>query len=105
MREEAELTHSRSLRPLRTQDGVVLQAESFDLVNAVKLLLTRVAVGRMLLHLGCIVRGGRVLHHLEGIKRELRRCCALVLPVRQPQERDLHPPGNERGRGRRSRNL
>ena len=36
-------------------------------------LLSRYALGRMMLHFGCLVRGGQWRFHLAGIRRELRR--------------------------------
>lgn len=36
-----------------------------------KLYLTRIALGRVVLHLGCICRGGQLDFHWAGIRREL----------------------------------
>lgn len=55
-------------------------------VKVMKDMLTRNAVGRIALHLGCICRGGTVSHHWQGILRELRECSALLWPFRQRQE-------------------
>jgi hypothetical protein len=40
--------------------------------QSMKLLLTRSAAGRMVLHLECIRRGGRLEFHWRGVRRELR---------------------------------
>jgi len=36
-----------------------------------KMYLTRIAPGRVLLHLGCLLRGGRWDFHWGGVRREL----------------------------------
>lgn len=35
-----------------------------------KLTLSQSAGGRILLHLGCLIRGGRLSFHLKGVRRE-----------------------------------
>jgi len=42
-----------------------------------RLLMAQYAWGRILLHLGCMVRGGRTAFHLTGIRRELERLRSL----------------------------
>jgi hypothetical protein len=34
--------------------------------------LAQTRIGRALLHTGCILRGGRIVYHARGIRRELR---------------------------------
>ncbi len=36
-----------------------------------KLFLANYALGRMFLHLGCIIRGGKVRFHFTGFRREI----------------------------------
>ncbi len=43
------------------------------MMTTFKIHLTRIAVGRMLLHLGCLLRGGRRGFHWAGIRRELTK--------------------------------
>ena len=40
--------------------------------QTMKLFLTEIALGRVLLHLGCVLRGGRWSFHWCGVRRELR---------------------------------
>jgi len=44
--------------------------------------LARNAGGRVLLHLGCLCRGGRWAFHWEGIRRECRRLLLHMVPRR-----------------------
>jgi hypothetical protein len=39
-----------------------------------KLFLTENALGRLLLHFGCLCRGGHLQFHLAGIRRATRDC-------------------------------
>jgi hypothetical protein len=48
---------------------------SLMMMTNLKFHLTRIAPGRVLLHLGCLTRGGRWDFHWAGIRRELY--CAL----------------------------
>ncbi len=41
------------------------------MMTSFKLHLTRIAPGRALLHLGCLLRGGQWDFHWAGIRREL----------------------------------
>jgi len=43
-----------------------------------KIQLTRIAPGRMVLHFGCLLRGGRWEFHWAGMRRELK---AIVKPI------------------------
>lgn len=43
--------------------------------NQMKLCLARFVVGRMLLHLGCLCRGGHWHFHAAGLQREWRNLC------------------------------
>lgn len=40
-------------------------------MNSFKIYLTQNAPGRMLLHLGCLMRGGQWKFHWAGVRREL----------------------------------
>lgn len=51
----------------------------------VKLFLANYALGRMLLHLGCICRGGKLSHHREGIRREFRHVASLCRVCLKPR--------------------
>jgi len=42
------------------------------MMTTFKMQLTRIALGRALLHLGCLLRGGRWDFHYAGIRRECR---------------------------------
>ena len=42
------------------------------MLTTFKMQLTRIALGRALLHLGCLLRGGRWDFHYAGIRRECR---------------------------------
>ena len=42
------------------------------MMTTFKMQLTQIAPGRVLLHLGCLLRGGRWHFHLTGIRREIR---------------------------------
>ena len=48
-----------------------------------KLFLAEYVLGRILLHLGCALRGGKVRFHLAGIRRELGRLAAACLPAKR----------------------
>jgi hypothetical protein len=37
-----------------------------------KRLLAQIVVGRVLLHVGCILRGGKFRFHLAGVMREIK---------------------------------
>jgi len=56
-----------------------------------KLFLSNFALGRMLLHLGCICRGGKKQFHLNGVWRELRKCFLSGVMKKPPGRRDEHP--------------
>jgi len=43
------------------------------MITTFKMQLTRIAPGRVLLHLGCLLRGGRWDFHWAGIRRETSR--------------------------------
>ena len=43
------------------------------MMTTFKMQLTRIAPGRVLLHLGCLLRGGRWDFHYAGIRREIRK--------------------------------
>jgi len=43
------------------------------MLTEIKMRMTGFAVGRALLHVGCILRGGNWRFHLVGIRREIRR--------------------------------
>jgi hypothetical protein len=44
---------------------------------AIKTYLSGNVLGRMLLHLGCLCRGGQFRFHVAGIRRAGRECCGL----------------------------
>jgi len=46
-------------------------ALDLTMLTSLKIYLTRTAPGRMLLHLGCLLRGGRWDFHWACIRREL----------------------------------
>jgi len=41
------------------------------MMASLKIYLTQIALGRVLLHLGCLLRGGHQDFHWAGIRREL----------------------------------
>lgn len=46
-------------------------------VNAMKSMiafLTQIAPGRVVLHLGCLLRGGHWRFHWNGVKRQMPQC-------------------------------
>jgi hypothetical protein len=55
----------------RTQPGRITGGAKH--IDPMRLLLAHFALGRMALHLGCMMRGGDPAFHLTGIRRELAR--------------------------------
>jgi hypothetical protein len=53
--------------------------------ESMKLFLANYALGRMLLHLGCICRGGKKPYHREGIRREFRNVTSICRMCQKPR--------------------
>jgi hypothetical protein len=50
--------------------------------NFMKLLLAQIAAGRMLLHLGCLCRGGGFRFHSAGVAREIKAISKKCIPLK-----------------------
>jgi hypothetical protein len=51
-------------------------------VEDMRLLMAHFALGRVFLHVGCLIRGGKPGFHLTGIRRELARVTSTCRPCR-----------------------